>query len=136
MLKGITNQALSTYWPYICVLLITANFSCAGTSHVYIVSNLYYVFPLQILAEPLLQLAVTVALLSLPLSVTPALVVWIYDKLLWLSEPIWLTVEAVGVVYITVTISRKLVQRMDKRPGTSKVQSGVLSSLQKCAEIF
>ena len=64
----------------------------------------------QVLAEPLLQLAVTVTLLSLPPSITLTLIVWIYNKLLWLSEPIWLTLEAVGVIYITVSISRKFVQ--------------------------
>ena len=77
------------------------------------------------LAEPLLQAGVTVALLSLPMSVTPALVVWIFDKLLWVTEPLWLTAEAVGVVAIIISLSRTLVDRMDERPGTSKV--GVLS---------
>lgn len=82
---------------------------------------LSFSFFLKILAEPLLQLAVTIGLLSLPYSITPTLLVWVYDKVLWVSEPIWLTVEAVGVVYIIVNISRKLVQRMDENPGTSKV---------------
>ncbi len=69
-----------------------------------------------------MQIGLLVGLLSLPMSITPSLLVWSYDYLLWTSERLWVGLEAVGVVMVSTALSRYLVSKADEQPTLAKVK--------------
>ena len=62
-------------------------------------------------------------LLFLPINVTPALAVWFYEKLLYLSSPLLSVFEAIYIVLIIMTASQMVVDQMDEQPNLAKVKS-------------
>ena len=72
---------------------------------------------------PCLQLAVLVGLVSLPVTTIPYPVVWVYDKALWMSEPMWLILEVTEVLTGVMALSQTLVNKMeDEDSGLIKVK--------------
>ncbi|XP_033123518.1 uncharacterized protein LOC117122139 [Anneissia japonica] len=65
---------------------------------------------------PFLKSALFFLLISLPINLVPFVVVWVYDKLIWLSEPALLTLEAVQIVRVTTNLSQRLVQGIQDQP--------------------
>ena len=69
----------------------------------------------------MLQLLLFTALLLLPFSTIPFILVWCYQKLLHLSEPTFLVLEAVGIVLAVMNISQSFVNEIDEQPVIFKV---------------
>ncbi|KAK3752722.1 hypothetical protein QZH41_018685, partial [Actinostola sp. cb2023] len=65
---------------------------------------------------PMVQLVLLVALLFLPINVTPYLAVWFYEKLLLLAEPILSIIEALQVVMFITYVSQSLVDEIEENP--------------------
>lgn len=70
---------------------------------------------------PMVQLVLLLALLFLPINVTPFLAVWIYEKLLYLAEPVLSIIEALQVVLAINYVSQSLVDEMEDSPTFVKV---------------
>lgn len=64
----------------------------------------------------MLQLLLFAALLFLPFSATPFILVWCYQKLLHLSEPLFLMIEAVEIVLVVMYMSQSFVNEIDEQP--------------------
>ena len=70
---------------------------------------------------PMLQLVLFAGLLLLPFNVTPFLLVRCYQKLLLLSEPAFLIIEAVEIVLVAMYISQSFVNEIEEQPVMVKV---------------
>ena len=79
-------------------------------------------YVLQLLADPLIQLAMTILFLSLKTSVIPGPLVWLFDKVMFISEPVWQLLEALGVVFLIMDISQEAADHADEQPGLAKVR--------------
>ena len=76
---------------------------------------------LQLLAEPLVQTGLLVLLLALPMAVLPGPLVLLYSWVLWAAQPVWLLAEVLGVIHLSLTLSKGLVEQIDSRPTLAKV---------------
>ncbi|XP_072024421.1 uncharacterized protein [Amphiura filiformis] len=65
---------------------------------------------------PFFQIGLFGVLLSVPINLVPYLFLWVYDKLIWLAEPVFLTIEAVEVVRISVRTSLRMSNRINEQP--------------------
>ncbi|XP_019622340.1 PREDICTED: uncharacterized protein LOC109468538 [Branchiostoma belcheri] len=65
---------------------------------------------------PYVQVGALVLVLSLPVNLMPYALVWLYDKLLLVSEPALLLVEAAEVVRMTLRCSELALQHIEERP--------------------
>ncbi|KAI8513220.1 hypothetical protein Bbelb_098590, partial [Branchiostoma belcheri] len=65
---------------------------------------------------PYVQVGALVLVLSLPVNLMPYALVWLYDKLLLVSEPALLLVEAAEVVRMTLKCSELALQHIEERP--------------------
>ncbi|XP_071945114.1 uncharacterized protein [Antedon mediterranea] len=79
---------------------------------------------------PFLKSAFFFLLISLPINLVPFVVVWLYDKLIWLSEPALLTLEAVQIVRVTTSLSQRLVEYIEYQPIFTK--SAILGGSGLC----
>ena len=77
--------------------------------------------PFQILNEPLAQLASVAVLLLFPISLIPYPLVWLYDKVLWLSEPGLQVLEVVLAIQCILKLGQGLVDHIDDQPTLAKV---------------
>ena len=81
------------------------------------------------IAEPLLYLGLYALSLSLPSSLLPHVFIWLYDKVLWSSEPLWQVVEVIAVIQLTTNFSKEVVDRIDDQPQLAKVRQNSQRSL-------
>ncbi|XP_071502601.1 uncharacterized protein [Diadema antillarum] len=65
---------------------------------------------------PIFDAAFFAVIVSLPVSVIPYPLVWMYGQLVWIAEPLTLLVEAVGIVRITMKLSRAVVRQIEDNP--------------------
>ncbi|XP_022104597.1 uncharacterized protein LOC110986742 isoform X3 [Acanthaster planci] len=65
---------------------------------------------------PFFQTALFCIILALPITVVPYLFLWVYDKLIWLSEPVFLTIEAVELVRVSVRTSSRMAEQIEEQP--------------------
>ncbi|XP_033628321.1 uncharacterized protein LOC117290873 [Asterias rubens] len=65
---------------------------------------------------PFFQTALFGVLLALPITVVPYFFLWVYDKFIWLSEPVFLTIEAVEVVRVSVRTSSRIAEQIEEQP--------------------
>ncbi|XP_038054850.1 uncharacterized protein LOC119727033 [Patiria miniata] len=65
---------------------------------------------------PFFQTGLFCVLLALPITVVPYLFLWVYDKLIWLSEPVFLTIEAVELVRVSVRTSSRVAEQIEEQP--------------------
>jgi len=79
----------------------------------------------------MLQLVLFAGLLLLPFNATPFLLVWCYQKLLLLSEPEFLIIEAVEIVLVVMYISQSFVNEIDEQPVMVKVHHISVLSVKK-----
>lgn len=79
-------------------------------------------------ALPMVQLLLFAILLLLPFNTTPSFIIWTYQKVLRLSEPAFLLIEAVVAVVIVMYISQSLVNEIDEHPVVVKVHCKFLFS--------
>ena len=77
---------------------------------------------MQLLADPIIHIAITIAFLSVRVSIIPAPLVWLFDKVMFVSEPLWQLLEALGVVFFIMEISQEAADHMDDQPGLAKVR--------------
>ncbi|CAH1800483.1 unnamed protein product [Owenia fusiformis] len=107
--------------PYVWLLTVPIYGSFCGTEVVLKMSLLMAVHAIvggmipKVLGSliPYIQLILLGGLMSLPISLTPYPLVWIYDKVLWLSNPAWMAIEAYQVVAMITIISQNLVDQID-----------------------
>ncbi|XP_064618927.1 uncharacterized protein LOC135482633 isoform X2 [Lineus longissimus] len=69
---------------------------------------------------PYAQVFLFLGLMCLPVNLIPHPLVWVYDKILWSSEPLWLAVEAAELVGLCMILSQKLQDKIDERPKVYK----------------
>ena len=67
------------------------------------------------------ELVLFVVLLFLPISVTPPMAVWLYEKLLYLSSPFLSMFEAIHIVLFIMKASQMVVDQMEENPNVVKV---------------
>ncbi|XP_070573242.1 uncharacterized protein [Ptychodera flava] len=72
-------------------------------------------------AVPLAQLGLVCLLLALPVNLSPNIIVWLFDKAIWISEPLLLTMEAIQVVRYTMYKSNALVAKLEDEPSLVKL---------------
>ena len=72
---------------------------------------------------PFFQTALFGVLLALPITVVPYFFLWVYDKFIWLSEPVFLTIEAVEVVRVSVRTSSRIAEQIEEQPILMKVMT-------------
>ena len=102
----------------------------AKASHVIdVYSNRLFCFKPQLSLVPFFQTALFCILLALPITVVPYLFLWVYDKLIWLSEPVFLTIEAVEVVRVSVRTSSRVAEQIDEQPLLMKVLTFELDAI-------
>lgn len=77
----------------------------------------------------MLQLVLFAGLLLLPFNATPFLLVRCYQKLLLLSEPAFLIIEAVEIVLVAMYVSQSFVNEIDEQPVMVKVHLHHISVL-------
>jgi hypothetical protein len=70
---------------------------------------------------PYVQIFLFLGLMCLPVNIIPYSVIWVYDKLMWVSEPLWLFVEAAELVELCMILSQKLQDKIDEQPKVYKV---------------
>ena len=90
--------------------------------------HLLCLFSLQTSIIPFFQIGLFGVLLSVPINLVPYLFLWVYDKLIWLSEPVFLTIEAVEVVRISVRTSLRMSNRIQEQPFLMKVSTKILEN--------
>ncbi|KAK2168649.1 hypothetical protein LSH36_15g09011, partial [Paralvinella palmiformis] len=73
-----------------------------------------------LLADPIIHIAITIAFLSVRVSIIPGPLVWLFDKVMFVSEPLWQLLEALGVVFFIMEISQEAADHMDDQPGLAK----------------
>ena len=73
------------------------------------------------------ELVLFVLLLFLPINVTPAIAVWLFEKLLYLSSPLLSMFEAVYIVVIIMKASQMVVDQIEERPNLAKVKHGTVA---------
>ncbi|XP_071791007.1 uncharacterized protein [Asterias amurensis] len=69
-----------------------------------------------VMVIPFFQTALFGVLLALPITVVPYFFLWVYDKFIWLSEPVFLTIEAVEVVRVSVRTSSRIAEQIEEQP--------------------
>ena len=69
----------------------------------------------------MLQLLLFGVLLLVPFNTTPSFIVWSYQKLIHLSECVFLVIEAVVVVLVVMYVSQSFVNEIDEHPVIVKV---------------
>jgi hypothetical protein len=75
----------------------------------------------------MVELTFFVVLLLLPINVTPAIAVWFYEKLLFLSSPLLSVFEAVHIVLFIMKASQLVVDRIEEQPNLAKVKHGTIT---------
>ena len=70
----------------------------------------------------MVELVLFVLLLFLPINVTPAVAVWLYEKLLYLSSPLLSVFEAIHIVLVIMKASQMVVDQIEEQPNFAKVQ--------------
>ena len=82
---------------------------------------MYLCLVLQGFTGSLTQLGLLGLILAVPLSVLPSPLLWLYDLVLWSSEPVLQIVETIGAIKLTMSVSREVIDRMDDQPALAKV---------------
>ncbi|XP_013415846.1 uncharacterized protein LOC106177571, partial [Lingula anatina] len=122
LFPGIT--CLAIFLPYFWLLCMPLYGSFSGTEPVVRFSLMMQfqaiimsAFPVGLVSFiPCLELVTLCVLMCLPVSLTPFPVVWLYDKLLWLSEPVWMLTEVLIPLEWAMAMSQKAVDRLDEEP--------------------
>jgi len=69
----------------------------------------------------MIQILLLVVLLFVPVNVTPYIAVWVYEKILFLAEPVLSIIEALQVVLFINYISQSLVDEIEESATVIKV---------------
>ena len=72
----------------------------------------------------MVQVTVLLGLVCLPFTLVPYPVIWLYDKMLWFSEPLLLIVEVLAVMRIITMLTKFMTDHIDEEPTASKVSHG------------
>lgn len=62
---------------------------------------------------PVFTIAFFVVIICLPISIVPYPLVWLYGQLVWIVEPLVLLVEAIGVIQITMRLSKEVSDQVE-----------------------
>lgn len=77
----------------------------------------------------MIQIVLLIALLFLPINVTPFIAVWMYENVLFLAEPVLSIIEALQVVLFVNYISQLLVDDMEENSTFVKVSTFIINRL-------
>ncbi|XP_046570719.1 uncharacterized protein LOC124278973 [Haliotis rubra] len=118
------------YWPCLCIIeflsylcLVTVPLYGAFTGIdvilrfsllLYIHSVIVEYIPRSLFSVvPYLQLGLLVLLAFLPINLTPWPIVWLYDKLIWATEPLLLLAEVVLVQNFVMRCSQRVAEKIE-----------------------
>ncbi|XP_041455824.1 uncharacterized protein LOC121408413 [Lytechinus variegatus] len=62
---------------------------------------------------PVFTIGFFVVIMCLPISIVPYPLVWLYGQLIWITEPLILFVEAIGVIRISMRLSKEVTDHID-----------------------
>ncbi|KAL4223201.1 hypothetical protein ACF0H5_016673 [Mactra antiquata] len=111
------------FLPYFCIVTIPFFGSFGGIDLSLRLSLLIYVYTFisEVIPRslhyviPYLNLCIlTLLIIYVPLGVFPWPVIWLYDKILWLSEPVLLTVEIVLILNYVMHCSRRCAENIEE----------------------
>ncbi|XP_071110865.1 uncharacterized protein [Haliotis cracherodii] len=109
------------FLPYVCLVTVPVYGAFVGVDVILRFSLLLYIH--SVIVEyiprslfsfvPYLQFGLLVLLVFLPINLTPWPIVWLYDKLLWATEPLLLLAEVVLVQNFVMRCSQKVVDKIE-----------------------
>nr|XP_054773393.1 uncharacterized protein LOC129281483 [Lytechinus pictus] len=70
---------------------------------------------------PVFTIGFFVVIMCLPISIVPYPLVWLYGQLIWITEPLILFVEAVGVIRTSMRLSKEVSDHIDDQELIAKM---------------
>ncbi|ELT98757.1 hypothetical protein CAPTEDRAFT_204367 [Capitella teleta] len=72
----------------------------------------------------------------LPFTLLPSWIIDFYDVFLWSSEPLWLLSESIGLLHLSVQISREIADHKDDQPQLAQIVSTTISVIALSVSAF
>ncbi|XP_067672987.1 uncharacterized protein [Haliotis asinina] len=119
--RSLCCLCITEFLSYVCLVTVPVYGAFSGIDVILRFSLLLYIhsviveyIPRSLFSVvPYLQLGLLVLLAFLPINLTPWPIVWLYDKLLWATEPLLLLAEVILVQNFVMRCSQRVAEKIE-----------------------